>query len=101
MSSLCRVQAELQQSLKLCSSCQPRLPLRRSLEGVTILTQEIRLMWEKTWKNNNKPPIWEWFIQPIYGEICCYCFTNISHLLISDYSNQWKGRAAGWSNLQI
>ena len=50
MSSLCRVQAELQQSLKLCSSCQPRLPLRRSLEGVTILTQEIRLMWKKTWK---------------------------------------------------
>jgi hypothetical protein len=20
-------------------------------------------------KNNNKPPIWEWFIQPIYGDL--------------------------------
>ena len=39
LASPCRVQAELQQSLKLCSSCQPRLALRRSLEGVTILNQ--------------------------------------------------------------
>ena len=35
------------------------------------------------WENNNKPPIWELFIQPIYGEIgddLWHCFTNIIYM---------------------
>jgi hypothetical protein len=51
------------------SQVDNQVPLWQLIFSVGPLFPTNTIMWEKQWKNNNKPFIWERFIPPIDGEI--------------------------------